>query len=77
MMVDVIKFLLNDTKVFTDSINFINLKFAYRMLPREQRPSAPAGSAFGVTETPVQAPNAPRPTLDDLPEDIRRMLGRG
>ena len=47
------------------------------MLPREQRPSAPAGSAFGVTETPTQAPNAPRPTLDDLPEDIRRMLGRG
>ncbi|MDU3551298.1 MAG: signal recognition particle protein, partial [Actinomyces sp.] len=47
------------------------------MLPREQRPSAPAGSAFGVPETPTQAPNAPRPTLDDLPEDIRRMLGRG
>lgn len=47
------------------------------MLPREQRPSAPAGSAFGVTETPTQTPNAPRPTLDDLPEDIRRMLGRG
>ena len=47
------------------------------MLPREQRPSTPAGSAFGVTETPTQTPNAPRPTLDDLPEDIRRMLGRG
>ena len=47
------------------------------MLPPEQRPSAPAGSAFGVTETLAQAPNAPRPTLDDLPEDIRRMLGRG
>ena len=43
------------------------------LLPPEQRSSSPAGSAFGVAEAPQEAP---RPTLDDLPEDIRRMLGR-
>ena len=43
------------------------------MLPPEQRSSAPSGSAFGVSEAPQEGP---RPTLDDLPEDIRRMLGR-
>lgn len=43
------------------------------LLPPEQRSSAPAGSAFGVSEAPQEGP---RPTLDDLPEDIRRMLGR-
>ena len=43
------------------------------LLPPEQRSSAPSGSAFGVSEAPLEGP---RPTLDDLPEDIRRMLGR-
>jgi signal recognition particle protein len=43
------------------------------LLPPEQRSSAPSGSAFGVSEAPQEGP---RPTLDDLPEDIRRMLGR-
>lgn len=43
------------------------------LLPPEQRSSSPAGSAFGVAEAPQETP---RPTLDDLPEDIRRMLGR-
>ena len=43
------------------------------MLPPEQRSSAPSGSAFGMSEAPQEGP---RPTLDDLPEDIRRMLGR-
>ena len=42
------------------------------LLPPEQRSSAPSGSAFGVSEAPQEGP---RPTLDDLPEDIRRMLG--
>ncbi|MDO5719294.1 MAG: signal recognition particle protein [Actinomycetaceae bacterium] len=35
-----------------------------QMLPKEQR-----GSAFGMPE------EAPRPTMDDLPDDIKRMLG--
>ena len=43
------------------------------LLPPEQRSSAPSGSAFSVSEAPQEGP---RPTLDDLPEDIRRMLGR-
>ena len=43
------------------------------LLPPEQRSSAPSGSAFGVSEAPQEGP---RPTLDDLPEDIHRMLGR-
>ena len=43
------------------------------LLPPEQRSSAPSGSAFGMSEAPQEGP---RPTLDDLPEDIRRMLGR-
>ena len=43
------------------------------LLPPEQRSSAPSSSAFGVSEAPQEGP---RPTLDDLPEDIRRMLGR-
>ena len=43
------------------------------LLPPEQRSSAPSGSAFGVSEATQEGP---RPTLDDLPEDIRRMLGR-
>ena len=43
------------------------------LLPPEQRSSAPSGSAFGVSEASQEGP---RPTLDDLPEDIRRMLGR-
>lgn len=43
------------------------------LLPPEQCSSAPSGSAFGVSEAPQEGP---RPTLDDLPEDIRRMLGR-
>ena len=43
------------------------------LLPPEQRSSAPSGSAFGMSEA---AQEGPRPTLDDLPEDIRRMLGR-
>ncbi len=42
------------------------------MLPREQRGGgAVAGSAFGVTGSQAEMP---RPTMDDLPEDIRRML---
>lgn len=40
------------------------------LLPREQRASA-QGSAFGAP----QGQPAARPTMDDLPEDIRRMLG--
>ena len=43
------------------------------LLPPEQRSSAPSGSAFGMSEALQEGP---RPTLDDLPEDIRRMLGR-
>ena len=43
------------------------------LLPPEQRSSAPSGSAFGMSEAPQEGL---RPTLDDLPEDIRRMLGR-
>lgn len=35
------------------------------MLPKEQR----QGSAFGVQQ------EAPRPTMDDLPDDVKRMLG--
>ena len=41
------------------------------MLPPSER-SAPAGSSFGVAQ---EAP-APRPTIDDLPDDVKRMLGR-
>ena len=41
------------------------------MLPPSER-SAPAGSSFGVAQ---EAP-APRPTIDDLPDDVKRMLGQ-
>lgn len=42
------------------------------MLPREQRGgTAAAGSAFGAPDPQSQMP---RPTMEDLPEDIRRML---
>ena len=34
--------------------------------------SAPQGSSFGVAQ---EAP-APRPTIDDLPDDVKRMLGQ-
>lgn len=47
------------------------------MLPKEQRgagalPAAAPGAAFGIAQ-PQQA--APRPTMDDLPEDLKRLLG--
>ena len=41
------------------------------MLPPSERSSAP-GSSFGGQQS---AP-APRPTLDDLPDDVKRMLGQ-
>lgn len=43
------------------------------MLPQDQRPDTAAqpGAAFGLTQP---APAA-RPTMDDLPEDIRRLMG--
>ena len=41
------------------------------MLPPSER-SAPQGSSFGVAQ---EAP-APRPTIDDLPDDVKRMLGQ-
>ena len=41
------------------------------MLPPSER-SAPKGSSFGVAQ---EAP-APRPTIDDLPDDVKRMLGQ-
>ena len=41
------------------------------MLPPSER-SAPQGSSFGA---PASAP-APRPTIDDLPDDVKRMLGQ-
>ncbi len=40
--------------------------------PEERRREAPSGSAFGVSDPQVEAP---RPTMDDLPEDIKRLLG--
>ncbi len=47
------------------------------LLPKDQRsassPAAPAGSAFGAAQPAVAEPAA-RPTMDDLPDDIRRML---
>ncbi len=43
------------------------------LLPREQRQTPPrAGAAFGAPEVP-DVP-AQRPSMDDLPDDIRRML---
>ncbi|WP_165218007.1 signal recognition particle protein [Schaalia sp. ZJ1691] len=45
------------------------------MLPRDQRggnAAASQGSSFGVS-TPAQTPAA-RPTMDDLPDDVKRML---
>ncbi len=44
------------------------------MLPAEQRGDAPAsqpGAAFGLGQQPQQA----RPSLDDLPEDLKRLMG--
>jgi len=41
------------------------------MLPPSER-SAPQGSSFGA---PASA-SAPRPTIDDLPDDVKRMLGQ-
>ena len=41
------------------------------MLPPSER-SAPKGSSFGVAQ---EAPAA-RPTIDDLPDDVKRMLGQ-
>ena len=41
------------------------------MLPPSERSFAP-GSSFGGQQS---AP-APRPTLDDLPDDVKRMLGQ-
>ncbi|MCD4557112.1 signal recognition particle protein [Schaalia sp. lx-100] len=42
------------------------------LLPKEQRSSAEAaGSAFGVPQPTAQGP---RPSLEDLPDDIRRMI---
>ena len=41
------------------------------MLPPSER-SAPQGSSFGGA---AQAPAA-RPTIDDLPDDVKRMLGQ-
>ncbi len=50
------------------------------LLPKDQRggslPHAPAGSAFGVPGT-LETPDQARPTLDDLPEDIKRLMGGG
>lgn len=50
------------------------------MLPKEQRgnPSAPspAGAAFGLGQ-PNANQNAPRPSMDDLPEDLKRLMGGG
>lgn len=47
------------------------------LLPKDQRGGAPqapvAGSSFGLGE-PEPAPVQARPTMDDLPDDIRRML---
>jgi signal recognition particle subunit SRP54 len=47
------------------------------LLPKDQRggeePQAPAGSAFGLTSAPAE-PAAARPGLEDLPDDIKRML---
>ncbi len=44
------------------------------MLPKEHRqgqePASAPGAAFGMPEQP-----AARPTMDDLPEDIRRLMG--
>lgn len=37
------------------------------MLPKEQRNQK--GAAFGVPQ------DQPRPTMDDLPDDVKRMLG--
>lgn len=43
------------------------------MLPQDQRqPKAPSGSAFGAPQAPASP--AARPSMDDLPDDIRRML---
>ena len=40
----------------------------------KDEPSAPtAGSAFGLA---ASQPAAPAPTLDDLPDDLKRMLGQ-
>ena len=39
------------------------------MLPPSER-SAPQGSSFGAPAS------APRPTIDDLPDDVKRMLGQ-
>ncbi len=48
------------------------------LLPKGQRgdalPSAPAGSAFGAPQAPVT--QAARASMDDLPDDVRRMLQR-
>ena len=41
------------------------------LLPKEKRQQAQSGSAFGLGQPIDQA----RPSLDDLPEDIKRMLG--
>lgn len=50
------------------------------MIPKSQRAgqNAPAakGSAFGVSEASQPTPDA-RETLDSLPDDLKRMLGRG
>jgi signal recognition particle subunit SRP54 len=47
------------------------------LLPKDQRggeeAQAPAGSAFGLTSAPA-VPPAARPGLEDLPDDIKRML---
>lgn len=43
------------------------------LLPKEQRQDKSQGSAFGMG-APTPAVDAPRPSMDDLPEDIRRML---
>lgn len=46
------------------------------MLPKEQRAQQQkkpqAGAAFGITQPEAQAP---RPSMEDLPEDILRMMG--
>ncbi|MDC4232947.1 signal recognition particle protein [Actinomyces sp. B33] len=40
------------------------------LLPQEHRSSSAAGSAFGAAPDP-----SPRPTVDDLPDDVKRLLG--
>lgn len=42
------------------------------LLPKEQRQRAPKGAAFGLAARAEPA----RPTMDDLPDDIKRILGR-